>query len=189
MAQHLQGRLLDYTLDGVTSLLGRIRSNPDGPSVDAGTVLNAAYAHGSVRTLEATTAESSTDISGFHGGVFRLPSVGVRRLIDIGDPGIPGRVFRVFMIDELANGGRWEFRTRLNRSSAANTISGLVGINQAARYVYAEDERYVALVGHSSTTANNPQKGDWLEFIDLGDVWHVKGASYAANAGAVVAAQ
>lgn len=188
MAQHLQGRLLDYTLDGVTDLLGRMRTSPDGPSVGTVGVFNAASAHGAVRTLEVTTAASATDISGFHGGVFRLPSVGVSRWIDIGDPGIPGRVFRVFMTADLANGGRWEFRTRVNAASAANTISGLVGINVAARYVYAENERYVAFVGHSSTSANNPQKGDWLEFIDLGDAWHVKGASYAANAGAVLAA-
>ena len=128
------------------------------------------------------TPSASEDWSGRLGAVALL-GAGAARSIAIGAPGIAGRAFRFVLTAELQNNQRWDV------TAASGTVSGTVkqgDVGGNFNMFNFTDRRYVRFAG-TTVAGNRAGAGDWLEFLDVGDHWYVRGVTHAAALTAVQA--
>ena len=143
---------------------------------------------GAAAMSRVVSASGNLDLSGSPGALV-LCAAGSSYTLTIGHPGEPGRRFRFVLTGTLDSGGETVRIQVDSASSAANRVmSGTVMVNDSAttRQKVKEflNHRSVTFNG-SGTASNQPYKGDWIEFLDAGTLWHFVGMTRARNSGQI----
>ena len=190
MSQHLQGRLIDYWLDGITSLSGRFRLFGDKSSVPAEDLV-----HGGLpRVILLERGAGTVQLGEGHRNVLynvANPGPGNRGVIIIGQPGVAGRRVRIVTRDAITSSSAyWLVAISDTPGAANNRISGtlmrggaLTGTGTPPIQINGVDVADQMVVGFRGSASSPVQatRGDWLEFLDMETFWAVSGMAARGN--------
>ena len=130
---------------------------------------------------------SGRDFETTHGAVVLCANSGAYSMT-LGLPGRPGRRFRFILAGNLDRVAKSvEFRVSATSAVANRVMSGTVA---TADLSSGGSKNVKEFVNHRSVTfngaaashpANQPGKGDWIEFLDLGDQWFFEGMCHTRS--------
>ena len=186
MATQLNARLVHPQLRGRIGFNSAARIRHRGEEVGLDRLL-AALSPANVLSLEAGDSPSTHPVvSHLDGATISLKNAG-SYAVEIGLPGRPGRVFRFIPSGEFGSGVVVRLRTSRSTGSAYNRITGSILRGSATAGVNVQqfvNRRSINVVGQAAA-ANRPDKSDFIEFLDLGTRWHLRGVCHSSTTNAI----
>ena len=167
MAQRRYGVQSDQQFRGRSKFSGRIAGSSGDAPADG--LVNAAAHGGIVMTLGA-----SATLNLPHGGILLFDNVGANRLYQIPAPGVVGRTITAILTYATALPAG---RTCRLQAPTTGYFKGALSAPSRAGNILAAGSGNSLLGFQGGSAAARANQGDWIQLIDTGEHWVIRGWS------------